>query len=102
MTLKQFIPALAIAITMTIFATSIIIDNPNNRNFVPFIATIVLGCVSVPILLGTIHPLIAIFLVGFIGFAATIIVQSLMRLKGWLPALSAFSLVILIVLNTLS
>jgi hypothetical protein len=101
MALKQFILALAVAITMMIFAVSVITDNPNKGNLVHFIATIVLGCASIPILLGTIHPLLAIFLVGFIGFAVAIIVQSLIRLKGWLSALAAFSLVILIVLNTL-
>src|SRR5262249_3215251 len=90
-----------VAIIMMIFAASIIIDNPNNRNVIPIIATIVLGLASIPILLGTIHPIIAILLLGVIGFGIVVFIQTLLKLRGWLPALLMFSLVILIVLNTL-
>ena len=98
MILRSYKYPLVIAATIAILGLLIVIDNPNNGNFVTVIALLVLGCGS--ILVETIHPIVAISLLGLIGFFAAVTIQGLVKWKKWLEAPIAWILMILIVFNT--
>ncbi|MBA3869432.1 MAG: hypothetical protein H0X30_09775 [Anaerolineae bacterium] len=97
--LAKFKLALTIGVLIAILGLVVAIDHPNNGNVVPVIAAIILGCGT--ILIETIRPVIAIPLLGFIGFAIVVTTHNLVKWKKWLEAPIAISLAILIILNVI-